>query len=148
MSVELPMFDISKPLNESSLTSLQDACKEWGFFYVTNHGISSDMYQKLRRFSGGIFGLGDEEKMKMGASNYTPRFIASPFFESLRVSGPDFYASAKSSIEAFSDQATDEEFRYAYIYITYIMCIYKTCRCLLTFSLTTLKTMMSFNELN
>ncbi|KAF8114875.1 hypothetical protein N665_0032s0007 [Sinapis alba] len=110
MSVELPVFDISKPLNESSLTSLQDACKEWGFFYVTNHGISGDMYQKLRRFSGGIFGLGDEEKMKMGASNYTPRFIASPFFESLRVSGPDFHASAKSSIDAFSDKPTDEEF--------------------------------------
>ncbi|RID74465.1 hypothetical protein BRARA_B01563 [Brassica rapa] len=110
MSVELPVLDISKPLNESSLTSLQDACKEWGFFYVTNHGISGDMYKKLRQFSGGIFGLRDEEKMKMGASNYTPRFIASPFFESLRVSGPDFYASAKSSIDAFSDQATDEEF--------------------------------------
>ncbi|CAN6851169.1 unnamed protein product [Brassica oleracea] len=110
MSVELPVFDISKPLNESSLTSLQDACKEWGFFYVTNHGISGDMYQKLRRFSGGIFGLRDEDKIKMGASNYTPRFIASPFFESLRVSGPDFYASAKSSIDAFSDQPTDEEF--------------------------------------
>ncbi|CAH8305978.1 unnamed protein product [Eruca vesicaria subsp. sativa] len=110
MSVELPVFDISKPLNESSLTSLQDACKEWGFFYVTNHGISGDMYQKLRRFSSGVFGLGDEEKMKMGASNYTPRFIASPFFESLRVSGPDYYASAKSSLDAFADQATDEEF--------------------------------------
>ncbi|VYS69991.1 unnamed protein product [Arabidopsis thaliana] len=110
MSLELPMFDISKPLSESSLTSLQDACKEWGFFYVTNHGVSRDMYKKLRRFSTGVFELEDEEKMKMGASNYTPRFIASPFFESLRVSGPDFYASAKSSVDAFSDQATDEEF--------------------------------------
>ncbi|KAL1222240.1 Gibberellin 20-oxidase-like protein [Cardamine amara subsp. amara] len=110
MTLELPMFDISKPLSESSLTSLQDACKEWGFFYITNHGISREMYQKLRRFSGGVFGMGDEEKMKMGASNYTPRFIASPFFESLRVSGPDFYASAKSSVDAFPDQAKDEEF--------------------------------------
>ncbi|CAA7046935.1 unnamed protein product [Microthlaspi erraticum] len=110
MSLELPVFDISKPLSESSLTSLQDACKEWGFFYVTNHGVSGDMYQKLRRFSGGVFELGDEEKMKMGPSNYTPRFIASPFFESLRVSGPDFYASAKSSVGAFTDKAMDEEF--------------------------------------
>ncbi|CAL9243094.1 unnamed protein product [Arabidopsis halleri] len=110
MSLELPVFDISKPLSESSLTSLQDACKEWGFFYVTNHGVSGDMYKKLRRLSGGVFELEDEKKMKMGASNYTPRFIASPFFESLRVSGPDFYASAKSSVDAFSDQATDEEF--------------------------------------
>ncbi|CAN8302279.1 unnamed protein product [Cochlearia groenlandica] len=110
MSLELPVFDISKPLSESSLTSLQEACKEWGFFYVTNHGISGDMYQKLRRFSGQVFGLEDEEKIKMGAFNYTPRFIASPFFESLRVSGPDFYASAKSSIDVFSDQNKDEEF--------------------------------------
>ncbi|CAH2070388.1 unnamed protein product [Thlaspi arvense] len=110
MSLELPVFDISKPLSDSSLTSLQDACKEWGFFYVTNHGVSGDMYQKLRRFSGGVFELGDEQKMKMGASNYTPRFIASPFFESLRVSGPDFYGSAKSSVDAFSDEAKDEEF--------------------------------------
>lgn len=127
MTLELAMFDISKPLSESSLTSLQEACKEWGFFYVTNHGISREMYQKLRRFSGGVFGLGDEEKMKMGASNYTPRFIASPFFESLRVSGPDFYASAKSSVDAFPDQAKDEEFRYTYYAYTYTyiyMCIY------------------------
>ncbi|KAI7731928.1 hypothetical protein M8C21_032925, partial [Ambrosia artemisiifolia] len=39
---------------------------------------------------------------------YTPHFIASPFFESLRVSGPDFRASAQSSAEAVSNQSNSE----------------------------------------
>ncbi|KAD4584847.1 hypothetical protein E3N88_22448 [Mikania micrantha] len=39
---------------------------------------------------------------------YTPHFIASPFFESLRVSGPDFCASAQSSAEALLNQSNPE----------------------------------------
>ncbi|KAE9464848.1 hypothetical protein C3L33_03228, partial [Rhododendron williamsianum] len=38
---------------------------------------------------------------------YTPHFIASPFFESLLVSGPDFSASAQSSSEVLNQSSSE-----------------------------------------
>lgn len=102
-SLGLPVLDISQPIKTSSLSSLSLACKEWGFFYITNHGISKELYRKLCSISNHLFKLPSELKLKLGPSStlktYTPHFIASPFYESLRVSGPDFFASAQSSAE-------------------------------------------------
>ncbi|KAK3037191.1 hypothetical protein RJ639_030084 [Escallonia herrerae] len=102
-SLQLPVLDISQPLSPSTLSSLSVACKEWGFFHITNHGISKDLIRKLYSHSNHLFGLPSELKLNAGPSStiktYTPHFIASPFFESLRVSGPDFFASAQSSAE-------------------------------------------------
>ncbi|KAJ6933342.1 hypothetical protein NC651_008676 [Populus alba x Populus x berolinensis] len=95
-SIELPVFDISQPISPSCLSSLSLACNEWGFFHIINHGISKD------------------SKIKLGPSSsvrtYTPHFIASPFFESLRVSGPDFFASAQSSTGILLDHPNPDEF--------------------------------------
>ncbi|KAJ9545751.1 hypothetical protein OSB04_025458 [Centaurea solstitialis] len=111
-SVHLPVFDISKSLTPSSMASLSLACKEWGFFHIINHGISKDLYTKLRFLSYQLFSLPYDRKLKAGptsnAKTYTPHFIASPFFESLRVSGPDFRASAQSSVEALLNQTNSE----------------------------------------
>lgn len=102
-SVELPTVGISQPLNPSSLSSLAEACKKWGFFHITNHGISKDLYNKLYSLSQHLFSLPSDRKLELGPSSsiktYTPHFIASPFFESLRVSGPNFFASAQSSAD-------------------------------------------------
>ncbi|KAM0034260.1 putative gibberellin 3-beta-dioxygenase [Helianthus debilis subsp. tardiflorus] len=112
ISKQLPVFDLSKPISPSSLTSLSLACKEWGFFHIINHGISKDLHSKLRALSCQLFSLPDELKLKAGpfskTKTYTPHFIASPFFESLRVSGPDFHASARSSAEALFNQPNSE----------------------------------------
>ncbi|KAK9049498.1 hypothetical protein SSX86_031529 [Deinandra increscens subsp. villosa] len=108
-SKQLPVFDLSKPISQSSLSL---ACKEWGFFHIINHGISQELYRKLRSLSCQLFSLPYDLKLKAGPTSstktYTPRFIASPFFESLRVSGPDFYASAQSSAEALFNQPNTE----------------------------------------
>ncbi|KAL7003421.1 hypothetical protein U1Q18_004578 [Sarracenia purpurea var. burkii] len=110
-SVELPVFDISQPINASSLSLLSLACKEWGFFHITNHGVSRDLYSKLYSVSNHLFSLPSELKLKLGPSStlktYTPHFIASPFFESLRVSGPDFFASAQSSAQVLNHQSSE-----------------------------------------
>ncbi|KAH0449032.1 hypothetical protein IEQ34_022832 [Dendrobium chrysotoxum] len=99
--LQLPLIDISQPLNSSSLTTLSQACRDWGFFHIKNHGISKDLYTKICMFSKNILSLPLDTKLKLGPSSslktYTPHFIASPFFESLRVSGPDYYSSAKRS---------------------------------------------------
>ncbi|EEF51586.1 gibberellin 20-oxidase-like protein [Ricinus communis] len=100
-TLQLPALDISQPLSQSSLSSLSSACKEWGFFRIINHGVSKDLYRKLYFLADHLFNLPCESKIKIGPSSsiktYTPHFIASPFFESLRVSGPDFFASAQTS---------------------------------------------------
>lgn len=99
--VELPIVDISKPLQPSSLTPLSKACKDWGFFHIINHEISKDLCSQLHSLSKYIFNLPSDTKLKLGPfsslKSYTPHFIASPFFESLRIDGPNFYVSAKSS---------------------------------------------------
>ncbi|KAL6981962.1 hypothetical protein U1Q18_023584 [Sarracenia purpurea var. burkii] len=113
-SIQLPILDISQPFppSSSSLSSLSEACKEWGFFHITNHGVSKHLYNRIRSLSEHLFSLPNDTKIKLGPSSsmktYTPHYIASPFFESLRVSGPDFTASAQSSADVLFDHHNSE----------------------------------------
>jgi len=99
--LKLPILDISTPPSPASLSILSEACKEWGFFQITNHGLSKELYSKLFSFSKQIFSLPYDIKLKLGpkspVKSYTPPFIVSPFYEGLRVSGPEFFASAQCS---------------------------------------------------
>ncbi|CAN0902316.1 Gibberellin 20-oxidase-like protein [Linum grandiflorum] len=101
-TVKLPVFDISVPFSESAVDDLSAACKEWGFFHITNHGVSKELYSKVRAFSmDDLFSQPLDMKIRAGPSSdvksYTPHFIASPFFESFRVSGPGFLDSVRES---------------------------------------------------
>ncbi|KAD3069126.1 hypothetical protein R6Q59_016886 [Mikania micrantha] len=102
-TLNLPSLDLSKQLEPSSLSSLSEACHQWGFFNIVNHGISRDLFENIKSFSNELFDLPIEAKLKVGPSSsiktYTPRFIASPYFESFRISGPDFYSSAQDSLD-------------------------------------------------
>lgn len=105
---ELPIIDISEPLQPSSLASLYKACKDWGFFHIINHEISKDLCSQLHSLSKHFFNLPSDTKLKLGPfssiGSYTPHFIASPFFESLRIDGPNFYVSAKNSEDILFDK--------------------------------------------
>ncbi|XP_077225849.1 gibberellin 20-oxidase-like protein [Tasmannia lanceolata] len=111
-SLQLPILDLSQPLDPSSLSSLSKACHEWGFFHITNHGISKDLFNNLHSLSNLLFSLPSHTKFKLGPSSalktYTPHFIASPFFESFRISGPDFFGSTKSSTNVLFDPPKPE----------------------------------------
>ncbi|XP_021748228.1 gibberellin 20-oxidase-like protein [Chenopodium quinoa] len=111
-SLKLSILDLSKEPNPSSLSSLLEACKEWGFFHIINHGISEELYSKLSSFSRQIYSLPSETKLKLGPSSsvksYTPQFIASPFYEGLRVLGPDFFSSAECSGKVLFGQKSNE----------------------------------------
>ncbi|KAK9143754.1 hypothetical protein Syun_013154 [Stephania yunnanensis] len=111
-TVQLPVLDFSRPLQVTSLSSLREACKEWGFFHITNHGISKDLLGKLYLLSKQLFCVPIYIKMRIGPSSsigtYIPHFIASPFYESVRVSGPDFFTSAKSSTDVLFNSSCSE----------------------------------------
>lgn len=109
--VDLPVIDISEDLSESTLSSLYAACSDWGFFYITNHGVSKQFYQKLISLADELFGLPQDAKIKVGISSYVPRFTASPFFESFKLAGPDFSASARLLTEGLFGHS-NTEFRY------------------------------------
>ncbi len=36
----VPVIDIGDP---ASVQQIADACREWGFFQITNHGVSPDL---------------------------------------------------------------------------------------------------------
>lgn len=107
-TINLPCLDLSKLLLPSSISSLSEACHQWGFFNIVNHGVSKDLYESIHSFSNQFFDLPSETKLKLGPSSciktYTPPFIASPYFESFKVCGPDFHSSAQDSIDVIFDE--------------------------------------------
>ncbi|GMH30241.1 hypothetical protein Nepgr_032084 [Nepenthes gracilis] len=64
----LPIIDMARlasdPMDPEELQKLHQACKEWGFFYLINHGVSSTMVEEVKREIFGFFNLPIEEKNK------------------------------------------------------------------------------------
>ncbi|XP_031502664.1 gibberellin 20-oxidase-like protein [Nymphaea colorata] len=108
----LDMADAQGHQSPSTLASLSHACQEWGFFRVANHGIPRELLGCVSSLSKELFSLPPHSKDKAGPSSslktYTPPFIVSPFFESFRVSGPDFAGSAKSTAERLLEEPRAE----------------------------------------
>ncbi|XP_044495139.1 protein SRG1-like [Mangifera indica] len=65
---QLPVIDLekllSRDLTDSELDKLHHACKEWGFFQLTNHGVSSSLVEKIKKEAQEFFNLPMEEKKK------------------------------------------------------------------------------------
>lgn len=54
----------------------RQACKEFGFFYLENHGVPAEVMEKVFQGSKAFFSLGQDDKMsvKAGKNNrgWTP----------------------------------------------------------------------------
>ncbi|XP_059289699.1 protein SRG1-like [Lycium ferocissimum] len=65
---QVPVIDMEKLLeigdDNSELERLHSACKEWGFFQVVNHGVSSSLVEKVKSEIRAFFDLPMEEKKK------------------------------------------------------------------------------------
>ncbi len=68
----VPIVDISSLLpsgaeegTESVARGIRSACLEHGFFYVTGHGVSEELLQRLERLSHEFFRAPVEEKLKL-----------------------------------------------------------------------------------
>ncbi|XP_057422356.1 protein SRG1-like [Lotus japonicus] len=63
----IPVFDLQSLLCGTASTELEKlyiACKDWGFFQVVNHGVSSQLLEKLKLETEKFFNLPIEEKRK------------------------------------------------------------------------------------
>ncbi|XP_027928169.1 protein SRG1-like [Vigna unguiculata] len=67
-TLQIPVIDMHRLLSQESGTSELDklhlACKEWGFFQLINHGISSSMVEKVQLEMKDFFNLPMTEKEK------------------------------------------------------------------------------------
>lgn len=65
---EIPVVDLSKLLSQdhkgNELEKLHRACKEWGFFQLINHGVSTSLLENVKTGTQEFFNLPMEEKKK------------------------------------------------------------------------------------
>lgn len=72
----LPIIDVSALLTDDSNEKIQDdvasqihhACRDWGFFYVKNHGVPIELQERLVELSRMFFAQPVEEKMQIAMS--------------------------------------------------------------------------------
>jgi len=76
---QVPIIDITHLLQDSSseaasaaIDDIARACQTWGFFQVINHGIATDMIEKVWRQTRDMFALPDEEKQSVLRSRDNP----------------------------------------------------------------------------
>ncbi|KAJ1419464.1 Oxoglutarate/iron-dependent dioxygenase [Sesbania bispinosa] len=72
-NLHLPIIDFSDLLGPNRPQVLQDlanACEQYGFFQVVNHGISDDVMKSMMDVSGRFFDLPFEERAKKVAATY------------------------------------------------------------------------------
>lgn len=67
---QLPIIDIQPLFSRENQTAregvarqIKSACRSFGFFYITGHGVAPDILEHLDRTSRQFFALSDEEKM-------------------------------------------------------------------------------------
>ncbi|KAK7406289.1 hypothetical protein VNO78_07912 [Psophocarpus tetragonolobus] len=63
-TLNLPIIDLSSPHRLSTALSIRQACTEYGFFYLVNHGLENDLvnaFHQTKKF----FSLPLQEKMKL-----------------------------------------------------------------------------------
>ncbi|KAK3034257.1 hypothetical protein RJ639_032192 [Escallonia herrerae] len=66
LAADIPVLDLSLLSNGSKeeLQKLDNACKDWGFFQVTNHGITAEVLQGTKKAAAEFFNLPIQEKTK------------------------------------------------------------------------------------
>ncbi|CAH2078843.1 unnamed protein product [Thlaspi arvense] len=63
--LQLPIIDLSLPEKLSTSQLIRQACLDHGFFYLTNHGVSEELMERVFRESKNLFCLPLDDKMVM-----------------------------------------------------------------------------------
>lgn len=69
----IPLIDIENLFDDSVIEKIHEACKNWGFFYISNHQVSADLIEKFRSISSGFFLLPKEKKKLVERSRENSR---------------------------------------------------------------------------
>ncbi|XP_057478073.1 protein DOWNY MILDEW RESISTANCE 6-like [Actinidia eriantha] len=62
---DVPVIDLSLDDRYSIVRQIGEACETYGFFQVTNHGVSVERVENMLQVAGEFFRLPVEEKMKL-----------------------------------------------------------------------------------
>ncbi|KAL5070897.1 hypothetical protein RYX36_021784 [Vicia faba] len=62
---EIPIIDLSEASQENLISKIGNACEEWGFFQVINHGVPSDVSKRVEIAMKKFFEQSIEEKKKV-----------------------------------------------------------------------------------
>lgn len=68
----VPVIDVSKLPDAASLDAIDRACREWGFFQVTNHGVDDDVIRAIEREMRAYFALPLEVKREVERTAENP----------------------------------------------------------------------------
>ncbi|KAH9300682.1 hypothetical protein KI387_012265 [Taxus chinensis] len=88
--INLPEIDISQFQQEiegdhiqyhAELAKVREACKEWGFFRVVNHGIAPELLQKVVSVTQDLLSMPAEVKDRVTTSNPAESYIRLPDFD-------------------------------------------------------------------
>ncbi|CAI0517874.1 unnamed protein product [Linum tenue] len=76
-TAKLPVIDLSSPDRLSTANSIRQACVDYGFFYLANHGVEEELVKRAFEESRKFFSLPLDEKMKLPRKEhrgYTPLY--------------------------------------------------------------------------
>ncbi|KAE8705895.1 putative Senescence-related protein 1 [Hibiscus syriacus] len=62
---QVPVIDMQKLSSQEERDLLHHACKDWGFFQLINHGVSTSLLEKMKMEVQQFFNLPMEEKKKL-----------------------------------------------------------------------------------
>ncbi|CBI32489.3 jasmonate-induced oxygenase 2 [Vitis vinifera] len=68
----IPLIDLSSANASNHVSQIADACKNWGFFQVINHGVPSESRRKIEDAARKFFALPLEEKRKVSRDEVNP----------------------------------------------------------------------------
>ncbi|KAJ8774520.1 hypothetical protein K2173_016966 [Erythroxylum novogranatense] len=62
---DVPIIDLGLQNRDQVVRQVGDACKDFGFFQVINHGVCSETVERMRQMAEDFFKLPVEEKLKL-----------------------------------------------------------------------------------
>lgn len=68
----IPLLDLSISDTQLLVSQIGDACRNWGFFQVINHGVPLELREKLELASKSFFAQPKEEKLKVRRDEANP----------------------------------------------------------------------------
>ncbi len=69
---DIPVIDITSLEAPQTLQALDDACRQWGFFQVVNHGIDAQVLETLKQKSLAFFAEPREAKQSIARTEGNP----------------------------------------------------------------------------